>query len=288
MSLSFTRSQERKDPTADMPLVAHLRELRQRVVKSVLTVLIGTVVGWLLYPQIFLWLIGPYQTGIVPLLQDRGTNSAALIMSGIGGAFQFRLKISLIAGIIIASPVWLWQLWMFVLPAMHRHERKWATLLTVTGAPLFLMGCYGGYFVLPKAVEVLMGFVPGGVQSLVEASDYLQFVSRMLLVFGVASEIPLVVVVLNRIGAVSAQQLAKSRPWIILSIFAFAAVATPTTDPLTMLFMALPMTFLYGVSEVIARVTERRRKRSDAAMSDDKASVINFERDDEDGRSSLL
>ena len=285
MSLPSTSGQGPKDPAAVMPLVAHLRELRQRLVKSVLAVLIGTVLGWLLYPHIFVWLIGPYRTGIVPLLEDRGADSAALIMSGIGGAFQFRLKISLIAGIIIACPVWLWQLWMFVIPAMHRHEKKWATLLTVSGAPLFLLGCYGGYIVLPKAVAVLMGFVPGGVQSLVEASDYLQFVTRMLLVFGIASEIPLVVVVLNRIGAVSARQLAASRPWIVLSIFVFAAVATPTTDPLTMLFMALPMTFLYGVSEVIARVTERRRKSVDWAIPDDEASVILFEHDTEDDRS---
>jgi sec-independent protein translocase protein TatC len=154
----------------------------------------------------------------------------------------------------------LWQAWGFILPALHRNEKKWALLLTATGAPLFIAGTALAYVVLPKAINVLIGFVPEGVDSLVTGAEYFDFIVRMMLVFGVAAEIPLVVVLLNQLGVVSGKQLASARPWTIVGIFVFAAVATPSTDPLSMLFLAVPMTVLYVLSEVIAHVADRRRR----------------------------
>jgi len=241
-----------------MPLFSHLRELRQRITKALLAILVGTILGWIFYEPFLELLQRPYEKGIAPLLREQGLE-ATLAITGIGGAFQFQLKISLIVGLIASSPVWLWQIWAFVLPALHRHERKWALLLTGTGAPLFVGGAVVGYLVLPKAIEVLIGFVPDGWESLLTAGDYLNFVLRMMLVFGVSAQIPLVVVLLNRLRIVSAKQLARARPWTIVGIFIFAAVATPSTDPLTMLFLAIPMCVLYLISEVIARLTDRKR-----------------------------
>lgn len=256
-----------------MTLVEHLSELRSRLFKSVLAIAIGTVVGWILYPQILDLLTKPYETGIAPLLREQGLD-ATLAITGVGGALQFQLKISFIVGLVASSPVWFWQIWAFVLPAMHKHEKKWAVLLTGTGVPLFLAGVALGYVVLPKGIEVLLGFVPKGWESILTGADYLDFVTRMLLVFGMAAEIPLVVILLNRIGAVSHRALVSARPWIVIGIFVFSAVATPTTDPLTMLFLATPMTVLYFIAEVITLFTDRRRGRDEPQWSDDEASPL--------------
>jgi len=257
-----------------MPLVGHLRELRQRLVKGVLAILVGTILAWFFYEQLLEFLIHPYKTGISALLEKRGLD-ARLAISGVGGAFSFQLKISLLAGLLVSSPLWIWQMWAFVLPALHKNERRWSLLLTATGVPLFLGGVALGYVVMPKAIEVLIGFIPDGFESFLTAADYLNFMIRTLLVFGVAAEIPLVVVMLNRLGIVSFKQLSAARPWTIIGIFVFAAVATPSTDPLTMLFLASPMTILYFLSENIARFTDRRRKRvAGTGPADDELSPI--------------
>jgi sec-independent protein translocase protein TatC len=256
-----------------MPLMDHLRELRNRLVRAVLAIAIGTIVAWIFYEPVLEFLTEPYNE-IKPLLEEEGIQSD-IVITGIGGAFQFQLKISLVVGLLISSPVWIWQAWAFVLPAMHRHEKRWALLLTATGAPLFIGGAALAYLVLPKAIDVLIGFVPDGVDNLITGAEYFDFIVRMMLVFGVAAEIPLVVVLLNRLGIVSARQLANARPWTVIGIFVFAAVATPSTDPITMLFLAVPMTVLYLISEVIAKLTDRRRSRDEAVgPADDEVSSI--------------
>lgn len=259
-----------------MPLVDHLRELRSRLVKAVLFILAGTIVGFIFYGPILDFLTQPYEE-MRPLLESEGIETE-LVITGVGGAFQFQLKISLVFGLLATSPFWLWQLWGFVLPAMHRHEKRWVLLLAGVGAPLFVGGAALAYAVLPKAMEILIGFVPEGFGSLVTGAEYFDFIIKMLLVFGVAAEIPLVVVLLNQLGVVSAKQLASARPWTIIGIFVFSALATPTVDPLTMLFLALPMTALYLVSELIARLTDRRRHRKAVeGPADDEASLLDDE-----------
>lgn len=247
-----------------MPLMDHLRELRRRLVITLVAVLVGTVVGWLVYPAVFDFIKQPYVDGVTPLLKRQGVDATLVLSGGVGSAFSFRLKVALVLGLLFSLPVWLWQAWAFVLPALHRNERRWVYLLTSCGVPLFLSGVVVGYVVLPKGINVLVGFAPASIQVLLSLGDYLNFMLRTVLVFGVAAQIPLVVVLLNRIGAVSARQLANARPWTIVGIFVFAAVATPSTDPLTMLFLAVPMTVLYLASELIARVTERRSKPTPA------------------------
>lgn len=252
-----------------MPLVEHLRELRTRLTRAVLAIAVFTILGLVFYAPILDFLTHPYNE-MRPLLEREGIDTQ-LIITGVGGAFQYQLKISLVFGLLASSPFWLWQIWAFVLPALHRHEKRWALLLAGTGAPLFIGGAALAYVVLPKAMEILIGFVPDGFGSLVTGAEYFDFIVKMMLVFGVAAEIPLVVVLLNRLGLVSAKQLASARPWTIIGIFVFAAVATPTTDPLTMLFLAVPMTVLYLISEVIAKLTDRKRgrERVDATADDD-------------------
>lgn len=255
-----------------MPLMAHLDELRSRIIKSAAAVVIALVITWTFYPQILGWLTAPYEQ-VRPTLEAEGIDTQ-LVVSGIGGAFQFQLKTSVIAAIVLSSPVWIWQIWAFVLPAMHKHEKRAAVILTATCLPLFLAGAWMGYWTFPKAIELLIGFAPEGWTNLLNGADYLSFATRMILLFGIGAQIPVVVVVLNRIGAVSAAQLVRARPWIIVGIFVFAAVATPTVDPISFLFLAIPMTVLYLVSEVIARITDRKRARKAGQFDDDEASTI--------------
>jgi sec-independent protein translocase protein TatC len=141
---------------------------------------------------------------------------------------------------------------------------------------LFVAGVGVGYYVLPKGLQVLIGFTPVDLENLVPFTSYFSFMARMLLVFGVAFEIPVFVVLLNLAGVVSGRTLAKYRPWIVLGTFVFAAVATPSTDPFSMLMLAIPMTVLFLVSEVIARVVDRRRGRAAPydGLADDEVSLI--------------
>lgn len=258
-----------------MPLVGHLRELRRRLVIAIFAILIGTIAGWIIYPAAFEFLKQPYVDGIAPLLERRGFDASLVLSGGVGSAFSFRLKFALVIGLVFSSPVWIGQIWGFILPALHRNERRWAYLLTATGAPLFAGGVVVGYLVLPKGIEVLVGFAPESIQVLLTLGDYLNFVIRTVLVFGLAAQIPLVVIMLNRLGIVSGRQLASARPWTVIGIFVFAAVATPSTDPLTMLFLAVPMLVLYLVSEVIARITDRQKAKAEPEdLSDDEASPL--------------
>ncbi len=252
-----------------MPLVDHLRELRKRLVIAAAAIVVGTIVGWVIYPAVFDFIKQPYIDGIQPLLERKGFEATLVLNGGVGSAFTFRLKLSLVIGLVISSPIWIGQIWGFVLPALHRQEKKWVYILTGLGAPLFAGGVVLGYVILPKGIQVLISFAPESIQVLLSLGDYLSFVIRTVLVFGIAAQIPLVVVLLNRLGVVSARQLASARPWTIIGIFVFAAVATPSTDPLTMLFLALPMTLLYAVSEVIARLTDKKRANEKPAEIDD-------------------
>ena len=247
-----------------MPLLDHLRELRRRLLIAVVAILAGTIAGWIAYPQVFEFVKQPYVDGIAPLLNRSGFDATLVLSGGIGSAFTFRLKVALVLGLLLASPIWVWEIWAFILPALHRNEKRWVYVLTAAGVPLFFGGVMVGYLVLPKGIQVLVSFAPQSIQVLLNLGDYLSFMLRTVLVFGVAAQIPLVVILLNRIGAVSARQLAAARPWTILGIFVFAAIATPSTDPLTMLFLAVPMTALYLVSEVIARITDRRTAKGAA------------------------
>ena len=154
-----------------MPLVEHLRELRRRLIIAVLAILIGTIVGWIIYPSAFEFLKQPYVDGIAPLLERKGFDAKLVLSGGVGSAFSFRLKFALVIGLVISAPVWIGQIWGFILPALHHNERRWAYMLTAVGAPLFAGGVVVGYLVLPKGIEVLIGFAPDSVDLLLTLGD---------------------------------------------------------------------------------------------------------------------
>ncbi len=258
-----------------MPLADHLRELRTRLGIAMAAIAVGFVAGWIYYGRLSDLLLQPYDSVVRTLAKQQGIDSRAVI-TGVAAPFMLQAKVALVAGIAFSCPVWLYELWAFIVPGLHRHEKKWTLAFVAIAGPLFLSGIALGYVILPKGLQVLIGFTPHNVTGLVDLAGYLSFVLRILLVFGVAFEIPLFVVLLNLAGVVRAAQLSRWRSWIVFGTFVFAAVATPSTDPITMLLLALPMTGLFLISEVIARVVDRRRAGGDdyAAYADDEASPL--------------
>jgi sec-independent protein translocase protein TatC len=255
-----------------MALADHLRELRARLLRCTLALTVALVVALFFYDQLFEIIYHPYQ---IAREQLQGQVDTQGTISGAGGPLLLQLKMCGIAAVVVTCPYWLFQIWGFIVPGLHAHEKRWTRLFAAVAGPLFIAGVAVGYYVLPKGLEVLIGFAPEKLQSLVDFGDYFSFFSRMLLVFGVAFEIPLFVLLLNLAGVVSGKTLGNHRPWIVIGTFVFAAVATPSTDPFSMLMLALPMTVLFLVSEVIARLVDRRRGRpSYDGLADDEASSI--------------
>lgn len=272
-----------------MALGDHLRELRARLLKVTLLLVLGIVIAWFFYDQLFNLILGPYNDARQRL---GGSVDTEPYIAGAGGPLLLQLKISALAAVVLGSPVWLYQLWAFIVPGLHSNEKRWTRLFAVIAGPIFVLGVAVGYYVLPKGLEVLLSFTPADVQSLLEFGDYFRFFTRMLLVFGISFEIPLFVVLLNLAGVISGRSLAAHRPWIILGTFVFAAVATPSTDPFSMIMLAAPMILLFVVAEVIARTVDRRRaRRADGGLTgldDDEASPLDYERDATHYRRSSL
>lgn len=281
MALSaHLRKDRRRPPHTDdgrMALSDHLREFRNRLFISVLAVIVGFIVAWIFYGQIFDLLLNPI-LGVSRKLQAQQGIKAKPILNGVSSSFLLQTKVSLVAGLVGSSPVWLYEIWAFITPGLHHNERRWTVTFVAVAGPLFMAGVALGYVVLPKGLAVLIGFTPSNVTNLIDLNGYLSFVMRVLLVFGVAFEIPLFVVMLNLAGIVKGRQLSKWRSWIVFGTFVFAAVATPSTDPITMLLLAIPMVALFLISEVIAHGIDRRRRRNGdvdyADLDDDEVSPI--------------
>ncbi len=256
-----------------MALSDHLRELQARLLKSALVILLGLVVSLFFFDQIFDLVLEPYNHAREALGEEVDTQAT---IAGAGGPLMLHLKLCGLVGLVATSPFWLYQIWAFILPGLHSRERKWTRVFAAVAGPLFLGGVLVGYLTLPKGLEILIGFTPEALTNLVEFGDYLTFLIRTLLVFGIAFEIPVFVILLNLAGVLSGAALGAHRPWIVMGTFVFAAIATPSTDPFTMLILAIPMLILFGISEVICRVLDRRRRDREQAsgVGDDELSPL--------------
>lgn len=258
-----------------MPLVEHLRELRNRLGKAMLAVIAGAIVGFVFYDEIFDFLKEPaceLPADITPIGQG---GCGVLTITGALTPLSLQLKVALIVGLILASPVWLYQLWAFLAPGLHRREKRWGISLVAVGAPLFVAGAGAVYLLLPKALPILLGFTPSEVANNLPIDQYLDFVVRLIVVFGLAFELPLFLALLTLAGIVDA---AKLRSWwriAVFAIFIFSAVATPTGDPLTMSALAVPMVILYFAAVGFAMIVDRRRARASTEQwADDETSDL--------------
>lgn len=261
-----------------MPLTDHLRELRSRLLKAGIAIALGMVVGWIYYPQLFGWLSAPFES-VVEQARANG-QTVILALTGVADPFVLQVQVAAVAGIILSAPIWLYQLWRFVTPGLRRNEKYWALGFVAAATPLFAAGVLLAYTVLPYGMQILFGFTPAGVENIVSVDRYLSFFIRTILVFGVGFLAPLMIVLLNFAGVLSGARLVSWWRWIIFIVFIFAAIATPTGDPINLLLLAGPILLLVIVAILISLANDRRRakrrpKDQDFSnLTDDEASSI--------------
>ena len=253
-------------PDGTMTLFEHLRELRYRLIVSILAILAGMIAAWFFRYQLLELLQQPYFQAIDALKAKDPDTQTLLVNINLTSPLALSLKVSALAGLIVTAPFWLYQLWAFVVPGLLAKEKKWALIFIAAATPMFVGGVLVAYVVLPKAIAVLLSFTQAGVSNLQDINAYLSFLLRLMLVFGIGFLIPLIVLMLNIVGVIKAKQMAKYRSLVIFGTFVFGAVATPSTDPFSMLAVAAPMALLFLGAEVIAHILDRRKER-DAALA---------------------
>lgn len=248
-------------PDGAMTLFEHLRELRYRLVIASLAILVATIACAFFYNDLYRLLLHPYELARVAIHKSKPELNLQVVQIGLAAPFSLATKISVIAGLVASAPVWLYQIWAFVVPGLLAKEKKWTITFVVAATPLFLSGVALAYWIMPKGIAVLVSFSQGSAINMLDVNLFLAFLIRVMLVFGVAFLIPVFVLMLNFLGVIKARQLAKARSYVVFGTFVFAAVATPSTDPISMLALAIPMTVLFIAAEVIAHISDRRKAR---------------------------
>ncbi|XBH21479.1 twin-arginine translocase subunit TatC [Jonesiaceae bacterium BS-20] len=248
----------------DSGFSGHLKELRSRAVLGLLGVLAGTIVGWALYDPIFQALQQPM------LAAGEGSERiVALNFAGVGAAFSTKLKVSVFVGVVLSFPWWIYQILAFVWPGLVRREQRIVLILGIATVPLFLTGVFLAWFFVPLSIEVLTGFAPDFTATMVNAEVYFDFVLKMLLAFGVAFLLPLVMVGLMGMGIVPAHVWLGQWRWAVLLSFLFAAVASPSGDILTMSGLGLPIVMLYFSAVGIGYLWELHQLRAYSRLNTD-------------------
>jgi sec-independent protein translocase protein TatC len=258
------------DDAARMPLGEHIRELRNRLMKAALAVLIGAVIGFVLRGHILHTLESPVCN--IKGLHGVGQPNAqcpdgALVFSGATAQVSLSFKIAMYVGVVVGSPVWLYQVWAFLAPGLYKKEKKYSLAFIGAAVPLFCGGVVACYFLFPVIMQVLLTFLNGaGASTMLDASQYMTFILQMMTVFGVSFVLPLVLVLFNFIGILSSKAMRKHWRVIVLAIFVFGAIAVPTGDPFGMSALALPICVLYFAAVGVSELNDRRRARRRAAM----------------------
>ncbi|HEX6932850.1 MAG TPA: twin-arginine translocase subunit TatC [Streptosporangiaceae bacterium] len=271
--LRIPRTRRDVNPEARMSLVEHIRELRNRVFKALLFVTCGAIAGWFIEEPVFKFITGPYcklpariRDGIQPGLPGRAQpHDCHLIVTGLFDYFFLHLKLAIVIGVIISAPFWMYQLWAFVAPGLHARERRWTYLFVGSVFPLFAIGGTFAYFAMTRGLHFLLGMLPATVVPFISVTSYIGYAIAMLLIFGLAFELPMVMVLLNLAGVLTHQRFAKWRRVIIFLVFAFAAVATPSPDPISMLLLAVPCVALVEGAEIFAWANDRRKAKRGVA-----------------------
>jgi sec-independent protein translocase protein TatC len=266
------RSPKRRDnPEGRMPLREHLLELRKRVVIAAIAVILCSVAGWYLYNPVFDYITEPIAAA------EAAGEKVSINFGQVGSAFDLQLKMSVWIGIILASPVWIYELWAFITPGLTKKEKRYALGFVAVAVPLFLAGVYLSSFFIPNVFTFFTSFTPDSGSNIISADVYLGFVMRTVLAFGIAFLLPVVLVALNLAGLLAGKSVLKAWRWVTVLCFAFAAVATPTPDITSMFLLALPMLLLFAIAIAVCMVNDKRRGKGDpqyAGLSDDEASAL--------------
>lgn len=290
--VTLSRKKAKRPTDGTMSLMEHLYELRRRLFFAVLGLFLGGILGFIWFsigiPALGIkplgdLLIAPY-CGVpspprVPLLGAADPHSCQLLATTPFSILQLRLKAALMAGAVVSSPVWLYQLWAFVTPALYNKERKFAVIFVSCAAALFAGGAVLAYTVIPVGLKVLLGFGGDTTAAALSPDSYYSFLIALLLVFGVSFELPLLLIMLNFIGVLTGRKLAKWRRYSIFGIFVFAAIVVPGNDPITMTALAAALAILYEVAVQVSKFHDKRKGRVTeeeglADLSDDEASPM--------------
>lgn len=240
--------------SAPMPVAAHLDEATRRAVWAAVAVAVGALAGWFLYEPVM-------ELVRAPIAQIAAERNASLNFDSVTGAFDLHLRVALVAGFVLASPVWLYQLFAFVLPGLTRRERRYVLGSVAAAAPLFVAGCATGLLLFPHMVSVLAGFASSEDSTILDAGAYIDFVLKIVVATGIAFVLPVVLVVLNLAGILPARTLARGWRYAVVGIVVFSALATPSADVLSMFLVALPMTALYAAALAVAALHDRALAR---------------------------
>ncbi len=252
-----------------MSLGEHLVELRKRVYISAIAIAVGMVGGWFLSDYVLAAIRQP----IFDVAANQG-RVATLNYDSISSAFDLRMQVALTIGLIISSPVWLYQIWAFFVPGMTRREMRYVLGFFFCAVPLFVAGCFAGWFVFPHIVELMTSFAPADDSTIITAKTYFDFVLKLTVVVGVAFVLPVFLVLLNFAGVLSAKSIIKGWRIAILLITLFTAIATPAADVLSMFLLAIPMVGLYFLAAAVAWGHDRRARKRASTVSPDVASDI--------------
>ena len=263
MKLPFKKSGRPKVASPDdrMTLTEHLAELRTRIIRSLLAVVVGIIVLLALYDQVLDFLRKPYEK----LCDNKPNLTCELQFIGPLEGFTTRLSICTYGGIIIALPVIMWQIWRFVVPALHAKEKRYAIPFVLSSVVLFLLGAVVAYWTLTPALDFLISWSGSGVKANFQVSKYVSLVGLMIAVFGITFEFPILLVFLQLVGVLTPQTLIKQWRYATLIIFVIAAVITPSGDPYSMMALAIPMMLFYVIATGIGVIFQRRKRRAEAA-----------------------
>nr|WP_240183721.1 twin-arginine translocase subunit TatC [Leifsonia aquatica] len=246
-----------KNREGRMSLAEHFVELRKRLFRSAIALLVGAVIGWFLADFVMDALRGP----ITQIAEQQGRD-ATLNYDSITGAFDLKMQVAVTIGAIISSPVWLYQIWAFFVPAMTRKELKYAFGFFFTAVPLFIAGGVVGWLLVPHIVSLLTSFAPEQDAAIIGAKTYFDFIMKLVLAVGIAFVLPVFLVLFNFIGILSAKSIIASWRWALILIVLFTAIATPAADVLSMFLLAIPMVGLYFAAYGVAWLHDRRVAKS--------------------------
>ena len=251
----------RKDKERRMSLGSHLRELRVRLSWSAGFLVVGTVIGWFLFDPVFKLLQAP----LIEVTNARGIE-AVVNFGTVVSAFDTRIQVSIFLGVMMTSPFWLYNLWAFISPGLKSRERRFTIGFVFSSVPLFLTGAYIAWTSLPSFVVVLIGFTPEGSSNVINASEYILFTIRIVLVFGLAFVMPVVLVLMNFASLLTGMAILKGWRLAVFIIACVSALATPTADPMSMFLLMGPLSGLYSVAVGVAVLNDKRRARRDAKL----------------------
>jgi len=257
----YMRSKRRENPDGRMPLMEHLRELRNRLVKCILVIALGMTIALIYSNPTLQFVMRPFCSATINGHSGCHLYGDQLVVNGVFDPLFIRIKIAFFIALIGTCPVWLYQLWAFIAPGLYSREKKWAYLFTGTAVPLFIGGAFLAYYVMSRGLHYLLGLAPHGVAVLPSFDTYLGYFTGMLLGFGLAFELPLVLGILNVAGILTHERFRKWRKGLIFGAFVFAGMVNPSPDPWTMLIFGGLCVALVEVAEVFIFFNDKRRAR---------------------------